>query len=239
MRGCDAPARNRQSKRPLVKELFCCRLLFRLSNDYREKMQKSQNTLNDQPGNRPARIPVGQVDWSGLMARGQDGDAAAYIRLLKSITPFLRTLAAQRHRDPSDIEDAVQDILLAVHSIRHTYDPARPFGPWLVAIANRRLIDRLRQQGRKRARETPLTDEHDRVAAPCVNADGASVQHELNGAIDRLPLRQRQAILLLKLREMSLKEAALVSGMTVAALKVATHRALKSLEKILADRSST
>src|SRR5258708_35732958 len=88
------------------------------------------------------------VDWSILMARAQEGDRAAYHRLLQEITPYLRSLAARRHRDPNDIEDAVQDVLLTVHSIRQTYDPARPFAPWLVAIANRRFIDRLRRQGR-------------------------------------------------------------------------------------------
>jgi RNA polymerase sigma-70 factor (ECF subfamily) len=79
------------------------------------------------------------------MARAQSGDRQAYRRLLDEITPYLRSLAVKSHRDPRDIEDTVQDVLLSVHSIRHTYDPARPFGPWLVAIAHRRIVDRLRR----------------------------------------------------------------------------------------------
>jgi RNA polymerase sigma-70 factor (ECF subfamily) len=178
---------------------------------------------------------VRELDWSILMARAQGGDRDAYRRLLGEITPYLRTLAARRHRDPSDTEDAVQDILLTVHAVRHTYDPTRPFGPWLVAIANHRLIDRLRREGRLRSRETTLTPEHETFPANQTNLyDKASDRRNLQEAVEKLPAAQRQAIRLLKLEERSLKEAAAMSGMTVASLKVATHRALKSLRKILA-----
>jgi len=180
---------------------------------------------------------IRDVDWSILMARAQDGDGAAYHRLLQDIVPYLRSLAARRHRDPSDVEDAVQDILLTIHSIRQTYDPTRPFGPWLVTIASRRFIDRLRRQGRVRARETPLTIEHETFSEPRANQEESTDRHELEGAIDHLPPRQRQAIWMLKLKEMSLKEAAAASGMSLTSLKVNTHRALKSLRKILVDRS--
>ncbi|MDE5444846.1 sigma-70 family RNA polymerase sigma factor [Bradyrhizobium sp. CSA207] len=180
---------------------------------------------------------IRDVDWSILMARAQDGDGAAYHRLLQDIVPYLRSLAARRHRDPSDVEDAVQDVLLTIHSIRQTYDPARPFGPWLVTIANRRFIDRLRRQGRVRAQETLLTTEHETFCEARANLEESTNRHELEGAIDNLPPRQRQAIRLLKLKEMSLKEAAVASGMSITSLKVNTHRALKSLRKMLVDRS--
>jgi RNA polymerase sigma factor (sigma-70 family) len=180
---------------------------------------------------------IRDVDWSILMARAQDGDGAAYHRLLQDIVPHLRSLAARRHRDPNDVEDAVQDILLTIHAIRQTYDPARPFGPWLVTIAKRRFIDRLRRQGRVRARETPLTAEHETFSEARANLEESTDRHELGGAIDNLPPRQRQAIRLLKLKEMSLKEAAVASGMSITSLKVNTHRALKSLRKMLVDRS--
>ena len=180
---------------------------------------------------------IRDVDWSILMARAQDGDGAAYRRLLQDIVPYLRSLAARRHRDPNDVEDAVQDILLTIHAIRQTYDPARPFGPWLVTIANRRFIDRLRRQGRVRAQETPLTTEHETFSEARANQEESTGRRELEGAIDNLPPRQRQAIRLLKLKEMSLKEAAVASGMSITSLKVNTHRAMKSLRKMLGDRS--
>jgi RNA polymerase sigma-70 factor (ECF subfamily) len=171
------------------------------------------------------------------MARAQEGDRASYHRLLQEITPYLRSLATRRHRDPGDIEDAVQDVLLTVHSIRQTYDPARPFAPWLVAIANRRFIDRLRRQGRTRNREIPLTAEHETFCEPQANLEESPDRYELEGAVSDLPPAQQQAVRLLKLKEMSLKEAAMVSGMSITSLKVNAHRALKSLRKMLIDRS--
>jgi len=180
--------------------------------------------------------PMGgrDLDWSVYMARAQAGDKAAYRRLLEEIVPYLRSLAVRNLQNRGDIEDVVQDVLLTVHAIRHTYDPARPFGPWLVAIANRRIVDRLRRQGRCQARETPLEAEHETFAAPETNLQEAeSDSRVLREAIDRLPPGQRAAIRLVKLREMSLKEAAAVSGTSIASLKVATHRALKNLRKLL------
>jgi len=175
-------------------------------------------------------------DWGGLMARAQDGDRLAYRALLEDMTPYLRTLAARCFKEPSDTEDAVQDVLLTVHAIRHTFDPRRPFGPWLVAIANRRIIDRLRRQTRARSHELKMSAEHETFSSDAANfhsdelsADSAA----LHAAIAALPPDQRQAIGLLKLKEMSLKEAALASGRSVSALKVATHRAIKSLRKLL------
>jgi RNA polymerase sigma-70 factor (ECF subfamily) len=185
-----------------------------------------------------AQPSANEIDWSVLMARAQSGDSEAYRRLLQDIAPYLRSLAAKRHRDARDIEDAVQDVLLTVHAIRHTYDPSRAFGPWLRAIANRRIIDRLRRQTRTRSRETVLDPGHETFPAPQANLhEAAGDGRALREAVERLPRGQRQAIKLVKFEEMSLKEAASVTGMSVAALKAATHRALKGLRKMLGKRS--
>jgi RNA polymerase sigma-70 factor, ECF subfamily len=178
--------------------------------------------------------------WADLMRRAQDGDGAAYRRLLAAVAPLLRSMAARWSSHPHDIEDAVQDILLTVHTIRHTYDPARPFKPWLAAVAHHRLVDRLRGRKRRLARETPLGPEHETFPAPETNvtmgtADGAT----LRAALASLPPGQRQAIELMKLREMSLKEAATTTGLSVASLKVATHRGLAKLRHLLGEKAST
>lgn len=177
-----------------------------------------------------------ELDWTILMARAQDGDADAYLRLLQDITPYLRSRVARYHHDPRDIEDTLQDILLTLHSVRQTYDPSRPFGPWLIGIANHRAFDRLRRQGRQRAYEQPLTSEHEDVAA-LDNIEGLTDRQRLQGAINNLPPAQQQAIRMIKLKEMSLKEAATESGMSIISLKVATHRAIQSLRRMLKDRS--
>ncbi|HXJ00526.1 MAG TPA: sigma-70 family RNA polymerase sigma factor [Micropepsaceae bacterium] len=168
------------------------------------------------------------------MRLAQDGDQAAYRSLLTNITPYLRTLCARQHRDARDVEDSVQDILLTLHTIRHTYDPARPFKPWLVAIGRRRIIDRLRTNRRSRLRETELLAEHETFSIDESNIHEAqSESRVLRDAVESLPKGQRDAVTLLKIEEKSLAEAAAQSGMTVAALKVSTHRAVKALRKIL------
>jgi RNA polymerase sigma-70 factor (ECF subfamily) len=180
---------------------------------------------------------VRELDWSILMAHAQDGEREAYRRLLGEITPYVRSLAAKHHRDDNDIEDTVQDVLLTVHAIRHTYDPARPFGPWLVAIARRRIADRLRRQVRWMSRETALEPEHESLAAPeAMSAETLSEAVSVRDAVERLPVGQRKAITLTKLQEMSLRQASAASGMSIAALKVATHRALKNLRKTLGQQ---
>lgn len=176
------------------------------------------------------------VDWSILMARGQVGDRDSYRQLLEQITPYLRSVAGRSHRNKSDVEDAVQDVLLTIHAIRETYDPTRPFGPWLLAIANRRIIDGLRKQGRRRLRERVLTLEHESMPIVQENVYEKLNDQQLDSALKGLSPGQRQAIELLKLKEMSLKDAAATTGLSIAALKVTTHRALKSLRKILNDK---
>ncbi|HMA72274.1 MAG TPA: sigma-70 family RNA polymerase sigma factor [Xanthobacteraceae bacterium] len=176
------------------------------------------------------------------MARAQDGDREAYRALLTDMTPYLRAMAARRFKELSDAEDAVQDVLLTVHAVRHTYDPGRPFGPWLVAIANRRIIDRLRRQIRARSREVELSGEHETFSSDAANLhfdDAFADAAALHAAIATLAPEQRLAINLLKLKEMSLKEAASASGRSVSALKVAVHRAIKLLRKRLRQTSQT
>lgn len=181
----------------------------------------------------------GTLDWSSAMARAQTGDPEAYRRLLQDIAPYLRALAARHFRSDADIEDTVQDVLLTVHSVRNTYDPGRPFGPWLVAIANRRIIDGLRRRGRVGAHELPAEPGQETFFATEANLQEDAVDARLvRDAIEQLPVGQRDAMRMLKLEEMSLQEAAAASGTSVAALKVATHRAMKRLRELFRQGGS-
>lgn len=181
-----------------------------------------------------------KLDWADLMARAQDGDRAAYRRLLEDVTPYLRWLVGKRLGSPADVEDVVQETLLTVHAIRHTFDPARPFAPWLAAIATRRVADWLRKQYRIAAHQTELVRDHETLPAAETNRhEEHSDGRVLRRAIAGLPPGQRRAVELVKLKEMSLKEAAAVSGVSVAGLKVAVHRAVKNLRAALLGRSET
>ena len=190
------------------------------------------------PPAEETRRADGGRDWSKLMARAQDGDRGAYRALLKDLVPYIRSVAGRCLKEPSDVEDVVQDVLMTVHMVRHAYDPSRPFGPWLLAIANRRIIDRLRRQTREKARKIALSAEYETFSGVPANLDQAGFEEAVLGeAIERLPPEQRQAIKMLKLNEMSLREAAAASGRSIAALKAATYRAIRSLRRMLRDRS--
>ncbi|ACB95073.1 sigma-70 family RNA polymerase sigma factor [Beijerinckia indica] len=208
-----------------------CRRLTLVASDG----ETTRDGTKAMPGDLEA-APSRDLDWTILMARAQDGDTVAYLRLLQEITPYLRSLVRRWHKDHWDVEDTVQDILLTLHSIRHTYDPLRPFGPWLVGIASRRAIDRLRRRGRQALREAPLTAEHEATVTAADNNDDVLDKHRLTEAVGSLPLIQRTAVDLLKLKEMSLKEASDATGLSIASLKMATQRALRTLRTLLSDR---
>ena len=176
---------------------------------------------------------------ASLMQSAQDGDRVAYAGLLRELVPLLQRLVRGRlgFLQPTDREDVVQDILLSLHAARATYDPRRPFMPWLMSIAHHRMVDRARRHSKVWANEV-LVDESAELS---FNEEFDSANSEygdpeaLRQAVNRLPAGQRTAIKLLKLRELSLKEAADVSGMSMSALKVAAHRAIKRLRGSLAQ----
>jgi RNA polymerase sigma factor (sigma-70 family) len=169
--------------------------------------------------------------WRGLMKAAQDGNRSAYDRLLREVVPFVRAVAMRRHGAVDWAEDAVQDVLFTVHRVRHTYDPGRPFKPWLAAITLRRCIDVLRRRGRTAANEISNDIAYETFADPGANRamEVYAATDGLGEAIAGLPAQQREAVELLKLQEMSLAEASEASGRSVGALKVNVHRAIKSL----------
>ena len=173
-------------------------------------------------------------EWEAWMAAAQAGDARAYDRLLRACLPLHRAIARRRIQNPAEAEDAVQDALLTIHQLRHTYDPTRPIRPWLGAITERRAIDRLRRHGRRGGCETSIDDFGETLASPGANTGEASVAaSELRAAVADLPQAQCTALRLAKLEDLSLAEASARSDMSVGALKLATHRAVKALRRRL------
>jgi RNA polymerase sigma-70 factor (ECF subfamily) len=179
------------------------------------------------------------LNWSemaGLMARAQAGDREAYRLLLHLLIPWLRRVAGRKLNRPEDVEDTVQDVLASLHAIRHTYDSSRPLQPWVMTLAQRRIVDKLRGNYRLHNRETAFPEGFEETfpSAAANEEPDAGLNHEpaaLARAIQALSPRQRQAVELLRLKEMSLREAASVSGRSETSLKIAMHRALKSLRR--------
>jgi RNA polymerase sigma factor (sigma-70 family) len=172
-----------------------------------------------------------------LMRAAQAGDRVAYEGLLLTIAPIVRRFIRRSRSFPvaDDSEDVLQEVLLSVHAVRATYDPARPFLPWLLAIVRPRLADRGRRYARTTAHEQIVADLEVTFSGVQTNSfsEAYGDPEALHRAIEHLPAGQRQAIELLKLRELSLKEAAAASGSTVGALKVAVHRAMRALRRAL------
>jgi RNA polymerase sigma factor (sigma-70 family) len=172
-----------------------------------------------------------------LMRSAQGGDADAYAGLMQELAVRLRQIVRHRRAflEHADVEDLVQDVLLSVHAVRATYDATRPFLPWLLAITRNRLADAARRYARQGAHEVAVDDLD--VTFSCERTNTITATYgdpdALKGAIAELPAGQRNAIETLKLREMSLKEAAAATGTSVGALKVATHRAMAALRRKL------
>lgn len=166
------------------------------------------------------------------MTAAQEGDEEAYESLLRAILPLLRAITARRLGDLSSVEDVVQTVLLSIHRSRHTYDPARPFGPWLRAIARNAAIDALRTRTRRIRREVAL-EEPDQVMAPGAPDNELPLSPELSDALDALPAKQREAVELLHIEQLSVIEAAERAGTSPGALKVRAHRGYTALRKLL------
>jgi RNA polymerase sigma factor (sigma-70 family) len=180
---------------------------------------------------------------AALMRSAQGGDADAYAALMQALAARLRQIVRHRRAflEHADVEDLVQDVLLSVHAVRATYDATRPFLPWLLAITRNRLADAARRYARQGAHEVATDDLDVTFFSGRTNTMTTTYgdPDALNGAIAGLPAGQRSAIEMLKLREMSLKEAAAASGTSVGALKVATHRAMDALRRKLKKEVDT
>jgi RNA polymerase sigma-70 factor, ECF subfamily len=181
-----------------------------------------------------------EAAWAQLMRSAQGGDARCYDQLLRAVTPFIRSLSRRYCRDPDLAEDVVQDVLLTVHRIRHTWDPGRPFSPWLAAIAARRGIDRIRRDSRIARFEVSDEAAIETFAAPAANQDTGALHavEAIEPLLAALPERQRLALEAVKIRGLSVAQAARESGQTVAALKVNVHRAVKALRRLVASNES-
>lgn len=171
---------------------------------------------------------------------GLEGDAAAYRRFLDLIGARLRGflrghLARAGLASTDEAEDVLQEALLALHLSRHTYDPAIPVSAWAHAIARYKLIDHLRRSGRHRG-HLQIEDEALALAAPASAASDAKL--DIERALAGLPERTRRLIDRVKLQGGSLAEAAQAAGMTETAAKVALHRGLKAMAKILTRRGT-
>ena len=173
-------------------------------------------------------------ELAALWARAQKGDDVAYRAALGLIVVrlrgyFRRRLAAM----PDEVEDLVQETLLALHVKRGTYDPALPLANWVFAIAGHKLTDLWRRRGRREALHDPYEDVAESLAAEA--AEEFPARRDLGMLLETLPAAQRTAIRLMKVEGLTATEAAQRSGVSPSALKVQVHRGLKKLAALVRE----
>lgn len=165
-------------------------------------------------------------EWGALMMAAQNGHGGAYRRLLNEISEWLRRYF-QRRLPPGDVDDAVQETLLAVHRRRHTFNPQYPFAAWLAAIAKHKWIDQLRQTGRHPTEGLPddlAVSDHEAAVT------SASVLARL---LEQLRPVQAQVIMLVKVQGYSIEDASRETGLSTSAVKMNIHRGLAQLSSFV------
>lgn len=171
-----------------------------------------------------------------LLVAARAGDSNAYTVLLSELAALLRPFVRRYlRRHDSDIEDVLQNVLLAIHMRRESYDASRqPLTAWVYAIARYKVIDHLRREGLRA--HVPIDGFDDLFAADTTDAHDA--QRDVDALVARLPEQQRRAVRLVKLDELSVREAAINTGLSETAVKVNVHRAIKNLMRFVARDES-
>lgn len=170
-------------------------------------------------------------EWAALMRAALAGDENAYRRLLVALTPVLRTVARRildrAGMGTGDVEDVVQETLLAIHLKRQSWDASQPLMPWVWAIARHKALDALRRRGRRA--EVPI-DELEAVLADTASApEDALAGRDVTRLTESLSGREREVVEAIYLTGASTKEAGARLSMSEGAVRVALHRALKRL----------
>ena len=172
-----------------------------------------------------------EQELSGLMRSAQEGQAEAYRTLLVKLQGlamrYVRRALGGRYRvEPSQCEDVVQDILLGVHTKRHTHDPVRFFLPWFYAIARYKVIDEIRRLAAARQVDS-LSDEED----PATVGPDLATAMDVRSMLRTLPDKQRRVLRMVKLEGLSVEETSGRTGYSQTDVRVSVHRALKALRR--------
>ena len=169
--------------------------------------------------------------WSALMLAAQGGNEGDYKQLLGELSAFIERYLRSRIGRHQSIDDWVQDILMAIHQGRHTYNPRRPIRPWLFAIIRHQTIDGMRRQN---AYTQMLERQAEQIACAEAPEQGSMDKALIEGRLFKaLAPPHREALTLTKIIGYSSKEAASKIGISETALKVRVHRAIKQLKKRL------
>lgn len=172
--------------------------------------------------------------WQEWAIAAQGGDKRAYTLLLQSIAPYIRNVVIGSLANPTAAEDIMQEVLISVHKSLSTYQPDRPFKPWLMAIVNFRRTDYLRKHYAQRRDKTTTTDEnYEFESSNVTNPAHAGELKDIENALASLPEQQQRIFKMIKIEGYSAQEVANEMNMNESAVKVSAHRAMKKLQGLL------
>ena len=178
-------------------------------------------------------------EWSQLMRAALTGDGGAYQRFLTDVSKALRAMVRRGFGTTSianaDAEDVVQEVILAIHMKRHTWDTSKPIGPWIVAITRNKMIDEIRRRGRRP--EVPIDGMFDILEAP--GQDEAINAYDTGRVLNGLPNKAREIVQAIAIEGHTTRDVAERLGMSEVAVRVQLHRSRKSLAATYREKQDT
>lgn len=171
--------------------------------------------------------------WTLWMSKAQQGDKAAYNKLLSEIYPYIKNFLYSAINDKDALEDLVQEVIVSMHNSRHTFDGERAFKPWLNSIINYRKIDYFRKIYKDKSQGVEDLDYTAFANDFVTNPGNAGEYKDIEAALGHLSNDQRKVFELMKIQGFTAKEAANETGMSESAVKVSVHRSMKKIQDLL------
>ena len=198
--------------------------------------QLIQNLIaTPEPGKAPAKISSkltreDEERWKQMLLKASEGDKIVYEQLLAEMYEYLLLFCRRHLYSPEMLEDCVQESLLAIHKAKHTFDMAKPFGPWFFTIVRHKIIDQYRKNKRQNERES-LGPDYEQVVSS--SAFGFDFAEEIRNLLPKLNPLYREIFELTKLDNKPISEVAKLLNISESAVKVRAHRGSKALRKLI------
>jgi RNA polymerase sigma-70 factor (ECF subfamily) len=177
---------------------------------------------------------AGSDNESKLIEQSLSGDPEAYAALVKEYQTMIRAVAFRMTGSPDDAEELAQDAFLRAHRQLGSFTGSSKFSTWLCQIAVNLSLDWRRREGRREEIHVIWAAD---VATNANNGDGFpdELSQRVQAALDRLPVKQRAAIVLTVYENQSHAEAAKTLNCTEATISWRVFAARRKLKRLLKD----
>jgi RNA polymerase sigma-70 factor (ECF subfamily) len=164
------------------------------------------------------------------------GDGQSFRRLVERHLPSVRRLLYVMLRGSrEEIEDTEQEVLLALYRGLANFRFQSSFRTYMIGVARNRALDALRRQRRRRRREQELWRLAPAAADPLEQAQDHERAERVLACLDRLPVGERQLLLLRDVEGLSMEEMAATLELPVGTVKSRLHRSRARLARLLGE----